>query len=374
MATLSVSRLYKRFGSVEVLKGIDLEARTGEFVALVGPSGCGKSTLLAMIAGLETVSEGEIRIDGRLVNSVAPKDRDIAMVFQSYALYPTMTARQNMTFGMESRRVPKTEMDAAIKRVSALLQIEPLLNRKPGQLSGGQRQRVAMGRALVRDPKLFLFDEPLSNLDAKLRVDMRTEIKKLHLRVGKTTVYVTHDQIEAMTLASRIAVMHQGSIQQFDEPRVVYDRPANMFVAGFMGSPSMNFIPGELTKIDGAPAVTIALEGGETVTLALAQMPAFRPADGRVVLGVRPEHLFRHTESLKAQKPALAKLTARVEVVEPTGAETHAVLKIGEREILGRFDPDHAPRLGELMPLGIDMSHACLFDPNSQSFIPQAGA
>jgi len=374
MATLSVSRLYKRFGSVEVLKGIDLEARTGEFVALVGPSGCGKSTLLAMIAGLETVSEGEIRIDGRLVNSVAPKDRDIAMVFQSYALYPTMTARQNMTFGMESRRVPKTEMDAAIKRVSALLQIEPLLNRKPGQLSGGQRQRVAMGRALVRDPKLFLFDEPLSNLDAKLRVDMRTEIKKLHLRVGKTTVYVTHDQIEAMTLASRIAVMHQGSIQQFDEPRVVYDRPANMFVAGFMGSPSMNFIPGELTKIDGAPAVTIALEGGETVTLALAQMPAFRPADGRVVLGVRPEHLFRYTESLKAQKPALAKLTARVEVVEPTGAETHAVLKIGEREILGRFDPDHAPRLGELMPLGIDMSHACLFDPNSQSFIPQAGA
>ncbi len=374
MATLSVSRLYKRFGSVEVLKGIDLEAATGEFVALVGPSGCGKSTLLAMIAGLETVSDGEIRIDGRLVNSVAPKDRDIAMVFQSYALYPTMTARQNMTFGMESRRVPKSEMDAAIKRVSALLQIEPLLNRKPGQLSGGQRQRVAMGRALVRDPKLFLFDEPLSNLDAKLRVDMRTEIKKLHLRVGKTTIYVTHDQIEAMTLASRIAVMHQGSIQQFDEPQVVYDRPANMFVAGFMGSPSMNFIPGELTKIDGAPAVTIALEGGETATLALAQMPAFRPADGRVVLGVRPEHLFRHTESLKAQKPALAKLTARVEVVEPTGAETHAVLKIGEREILGRFDPDHAPKLGELMPLGIDMSHACLFDPNTQSFIPQAGA
>jgi multiple sugar transport system ATP-binding protein len=374
MATLSVSRLFKRFGSVEVLKGIDLEARTGEFIALVGPSGCGKSTLLAMIAGLETVSEGEIRIEGRLVNSVAPKDRDIAMVFQSYALYPTMTARQNITFGMESRRVPRAEQDAAVKRVSALLQIEPLLNRKPGQLSGGQRQRVAMGRALVRDPKLFLFDEPLSNLYAKLRVDMRTEIKKLHQRVGKTTIYVTHDQIEAMTLASRIAVMHHGSIQQFDEPQVVYDRPANMFVAGFMGSPSMNFLPGELTKIDGAPAVTIALEGGETATLALAQMPAFRPADGKVVLGVRPEHLFRFTDSLRAQKPALAKLAAPVEVVEPTGAETHAVLKIGEREILGRFDPDHAPRLGELMPLGIDMSHACLFDPGTQAFIPQAGA
>ena len=374
MATLSISRRYKRFGAVEVLKGIDLEATTGEFVALVGPSGCGKSTLLAMIAGLESVSQGEIRIDGNLVNSVAPKDRDIAMVFQSYALYPTMTARQNITFGMESRRVPKAEQDAAVKRVSALLQIEPLLNRKPGQLSGGQRQRVAMGRALVRDPKLFLFDEPLSNLDAKLRVDMRTEIKKLHLRVGKTTVYVTHDQIEAMTLASRIAVMHQGAIQQFDEPQAVYDRPANMFVAGFMGSPSMNFIPAELTKLDNAPAVAIALQDGKTATLQLAQPPASRPADGKVVLGVRPEHLFRYSENLKAQKPALAKLTAPVEVVEPTGAETHAVLKVGEREILGRFDPDQAPRLGELLPLGIDMSHACLFDPQTQSFIPQAAA
>jgi multiple sugar transport system ATP-binding protein len=374
MATLTISRLYKRFGSVEVLKGIDLEARTGEFVALVGPSGCGKSTLLAMIAGLESVSEGEIRIDGRIVNSVAPKDRDIAMVFQSYALYPTMTARQNITFGMESRRVPKAEQDAAVKRVAGLLQIEPLLNRKPGQLSGGQRQRVAMGRALVRDPKLFLFDEPLSNLDAKLRVDMRTEIKKLHLRVGKTTIYVTHDQIEAMTLASRIAVMHHGAIQQFDEPQVVYDHPANMFVAGFMGSPSMNFISGELVKLDGRPAVAVALAGGETATLPLAQTPASRPADGKVVLGVRPEHLFRYTDNLRSQKSALAKLTAPVEVVEPTGAETHAVLKIGEREILGRFDPDGAPRLGELLPLGIDMAHACLFDPSTEALISQGVA
>jgi multiple sugar transport system ATP-binding protein len=374
MATLSISRLYKRFGAVEVLKGIELEARTGEFIALVGPSGCGKSTLLAMIAGLETVSQGEIRIDGNLVNSVAPKDRDIAMVFQSYALYPTMTARQNITFGMESRRVPKAEQDAAVRRVSALLQIEPLLNRKPGQLSGGQRQRVAMGRALVRDPKLFLFDEPLSNLDAKLRVDMRTEIKKLHLRVGKTTVYVTHDQIEAMTLASRIAVMHHGAIQQFDEPQAVYDRPANMFVAGFMGSPSMNFIPAELTKLDNAPAVAIELQDGKTATLPLAQTPAARPADSKVVLGIRPEHLFRYSENLKAQKPSLAMLTAAIEVVEPTGAETHAVLKVGDHEIVGRFDPDHAPRLGESLPMGIDMSHACLFDPATQALIPQAAA
>ena len=374
MAPLSISRLYKRFVMVEVVRGIDLEARKGEFIALVGPSGCGKSTLLAMIAGLESVSDGEIRIDGRIVNSVAPKDRDIAMVFQSYALYPTMTARQNMTFGMESRGVPKADQDAAIKRVASLLQIEPLLNRKPGQLSGGQRQRVAMGRALVRDPKLFLFDEPLSNLDAKLRVDMRTEIKKLHQRVGKTTIYVTHDQIEAMTLASRIAVMHQGAIQQFDEPQAVYDRPANMFVAGFMGSPSMNFITGELTKLDGRPAVAIALSGAETAMLPLPRTPAFCPANGKVVLGVRPERLFRYDPNLKAQKAGLAMLSAPVEVVEPTGAETHAVLKVGEREIVGRFDPDDAPRLGELMALGIDMAHACLFDPETQALIPQVAA
>jgi multiple sugar transport system ATP-binding protein len=225
----------------------------------------------------------------------------------------------------------------------------------------------------VRDPKLFLFDEPLSNLDAKLRVDMRTEIKKLHLRVGKTTIYVTHDQIEAMTLASRIAVMHQGAIQQFDEPQAVYDRPANMFVAGFMGSPSMNFIPGELIKVGGRPAVAIAL-GSETATLPLPQAPTLFPANGKVVLGVRPEHLFRYDPNLKAQKAGLAMVTSPVEVVEPTGAETHAVLKVGEQEIVGRFDPDGAPRLGELLPLGIDMAHACLFDPETQALIPQVAA
>ena len=368
MSTLTIRNVRKRFGNVEVLKGIDLEAKTGEFIALVGPSGCGKSTLLAMIAGLESISEGEIHIDGRLVNAVAPKDRDIAMVFQSYALYPTMTARQNMTFGMESRGVPKAEQDAAIKRVSALLQIEPLLGRKPGQLSGGQRQRVAMGRALVRDPKLFLFDEPLSNLDAKLRVDMRTEIKKLHQRVGKTTVYVTHDQIEAMTLASRIAVMHGGEIQQFDEPQTIYDRPANMFVAGFMGSPAMNFIPGALTDT----GVSIALDGGGAVDLPLPHALSRRPADGKVILGVRPEHLFRYDADQKARKPSLARLDAPVEIVEPTGAETIALLKLGERDITGRFDPDGAPKQGETFPLGIDMSHACIFDPVTSALIGRA--
>ena len=276
MSALTIRNLHKRYGAVEVLKGIDLEAQTGEFVALVGPSGCGKSTLLAMIAGLETITSGEIWIGDRLVNSVQPKDRDIAMVFQSYALYPTMTVRENITFGMESRGVPKAEQAEAVKRVAALLQIEQLLKRKPGQLSGGQRQRVAMGRALVRDPKLFLFDEPLSNLDAKLRVDMRTEIKKLHHRVGKTTMYVTHDQVEAMTLASRIAVMNQGSVQQFDTPKTIYDRPANMFVAGFMGSPAMNFIPARLAG--SRPASRCAPLTATSAALALAEpLPAGAP-------------------------------------------------------------------------------------------------
>src|ERR1700721_1176066 len=272
MSSLTLSNLRKSFRPVDVLKGVDLEAKTGEFIALGGPSGCGKSTLLAMIAGLEKITSGEIRIDGRLVNSVAPKDRDIAMVFQSYALYPTMTVRQNITFGMESRRVPRAAQDEAVKRVATLLQIEPLLQRKPGQLSGGQRQRVAMGRALVRDPKLFLFDEPLSNLDAKLRVEMRSEIKRLHQHVGKTTIYVTHDQVEAMTLASRIAVMHKGELQQFAEPRQVYDRPVNMFVRGFMGSPAMNFLNAELTGESGE-RVTFD-NGGAPIELALAAMPA----------------------------------------------------------------------------------------------------
>src|SRR4051794_25889025 len=255
MAALSIRSLSKRYANLEVLKGIDLDIESGEFTVLVGPSGCGKSTLLNIVAGLDRPSAGTVEIGGRIVNDIPPKDRDIAMVFQSYALYPSMTVRQNITFGMECRHVPKAEQEKALANVARLLQIEQLLHRKPAQLSGGQRQRVAMGRALVRDPLLFLFDEPLSNLDAKLRVEMRTEIKKLHQNIEKTTVYVTHDQVEAMTLASRIAVMHQGRVQQFAEPRQVYERPANMFVAGFMGSPAMNFLPAELASLDGRPAV-----------------------------------------------------------------------------------------------------------------------
>jgi multiple sugar transport system ATP-binding protein len=366
MSSLTISNLRKSFGVVEVLKGVDLEARSGEFVALVGPSGCGKSTLLAMIAGLETVSSGEIRIDGRLVNSVAPKDRDIAMVFQSYALYPTMTVRQNITFGMESRRVPRDAQDEAVKRVAGLLQIEPLLQRKPGQLSGGQRQRVAMGRALVRDPKLFLFDEPLSNLDAKLRVEMRSEIKRLHQRVGKTTIYVTHDQVEAMTLASRIAVMHKGELQQFAEPRAVYDRPANMFVAGFMGSPSMNFLNAEFSNERGE-SVVIANGGGAPIELPLARAPADATPSRKVILGLRPEHIsLHHPERAADGRPVVS---APVEIVEPTGAETMVALRLAGREVLARFDAHEAPEVGQSVAVSIDMARACLFDAQTERLL-----
>ncbi len=368
MSSLTISKLRKSFGPVDVLKGINLEARTGEFIALVGPSGCGKSTLLAMIAGLEKISSGEIRIDGRLVNSVAPKDRDIAMVFQSYALYPTMTVRQNITFGMESRRVPRAEQDAAVKRVAGLLQIEPLLQRKPGQLSGGQRQRVAMGRALVRDPKLFLFDEPLSNLDAKLRVEMRSEIKRLHQRVGKTTIYVTHDQVEAMTLASRIAVMHKGELQQFDVPRIVYDRPANMFVASFMGSPSMNFLNAEIADAQGMSLQLANGEGGP-LKLGLAAPAAARGDSRNVVLGVRPEHISLHRPDRAADKRACAIVPATVEIVEPTGAETMVGLRLAGREITARFEPHDAPDVGQTVTLSIDMSKACLFNAKTEQLM-----
>jgi multiple sugar transport system ATP-binding protein len=370
MASLEIVSLRKSFGSAEVLKGIDLQVEDGELVVLVGPSGCGKSTLLAIIAGLESVTEGEVVIGERVVNRVHPKDRNIAMVFQSYALYPTMTARQNITFGMECRHVPRQAQEAAVARVAQLLQIEPLLGRKPSQLSGGQRQRVAMGRALVRDPELFLFDEPLSNLDAKLRVEMRTEIKKLHQRLGTTIVYVTHDQVEAMTLASRIAVMHQGSIQQFAEPRIAYERPANMFVAGFMGSPPMNFIPARLAAAGNRPEVVI--EGnGSTLRLPVPHagetLQAWRERE--LVLGVRPENIAHHGRRAYDDAGAVGELEAQVEVVEPTGAETMVVIRLGGREVIARVDPDEAQPPGSLMRFEVDMRKACLFDPASEQLI-----
>src|SRR3954466_10808112 len=267
MASLSIRDVYKTYpNGVPVLKGVNIDIEDGQFLILVGGSGCGKSTLLNMIAGLETVTKGEIQIDGKTVNNLSPKDRDIAMVFQSYALYPSMTVRENISFGLNIRKVPKQEQTQIVDRVSNTLQITHLLDRKPGQLSGGQRQRVAMGRALARDPVMFLFDEPLSNLDAKLRIEMRSEIKLLHQRLGTTIVYVTHDQIEAMTLGDRIAVMRDGVVQQFGSPQEIYDNPANLYVAGFIGSPSMNFLRGKLVQ-DGTRTAFALEHAGQTTLL-----------------------------------------------------------------------------------------------------------
>ena len=360
MAELTIKDVRKSFGAVEVLKGINLDVRTGEFIALVGPSGCGKSTLLAIIAGLEKASSGTISIGRRVVSNVAPKDRDIAMVFQSYALYPTMTVRENMMFGMEARGVPVELREAALKRVSSLLQIDQLLKRKPGQLSGGQRQRVAMGRALVRDPKLFLFDEPLSNLDAKLRVEMRAEIKKLHQQIGKTTVYVTHDQVEAMTLSSRIAVLNKGELQQFDEPQTIYDHPANMFVAGFMGSPAMNFLKGRLKGKGTTQQIVLAEGSADETTLKLSRGVAAVDGTG-VIVGIRPEHFTQ------ALPKATNIINAIVTLVEPTGSETHVAARFGATEVTAKFFPKQAPKLGEAVKLAVDMDRVCLFDAETET-------
>jgi multiple sugar transport system ATP-binding protein len=359
MAALNVRGVHKRFGPVDVLKGIDLTVENGEFAVLLGPSGCGKSTLLNVIAGLERPDGGTVEIGDRVVNSVPPKDRNIAMVFQSYALYPSMTVRANITFGMECRGVPKPQRDEAVSRVASLLQIDRLLDRKPAQLSGGQRQRVAMGRALVRDPLLFLFDEPLSNLDAQLRVDMRTEIKQLHRRIGSTIVYVTHDQIEAMTMASRIAVMNHGELQQFAAPEIVYNRPANLFVARFLGTPPMNTVPARLV----AEGDTLVAVIGGKARLALPAQPAAARAylDRDVFLGIRPECISDHAGGIP--------LEAEVEVSEPTGAETLVLLRVGSERLRARVAPDAKLALGQPATFSVDTRTACLFDPQTERLI-----
>src|SRR5471030_3328978 len=370
MAALRIRDLWKRFGTLDVLKGVDLEIDSGEFTVLVGPSGCGKSTLLAIIAGLERASGGDIEIGGRPMNDVAPKDRDIAMVFQSYALYPAMTVRRNITFGMECRGVPKAQQAEAVARVARLLQIEPLLERRPAQLSGGQRQRVAMGRALVRDPLLFLFDEPLSNLDAKLRVEMRMEIKRLHQRIGATIVYVTHDQIEAMTMATRIAVMHQGAVQQFADPDTVYRYPANLFVARFMGSPPMNTMPARLVAEEGGPVVVIGAGRPDEVRLRLQgydAAAAFRGSE--VVLGIRPECIAEGSRGFSGASGAPIVVDAPVEMIEPTGAETMVLLRLGGEPVLARISPDIRPTPGALAPFALDTRRICLFDPATERLI-----
>lgn len=291
MAFLDISNVSKSYGSVEVLQEINIHVEKGELLVLVGPSGCGKSTLLNMIAGLEDISSGEISIKGRIVNGVHPSKRNIAMVFQSYALYPNMTVAKNITFGLEMHGIPKNEREQALKEVAKLLQIEPLLERKPSQLSGGQRQRVAMGRALVRKPDVFLFDEPLSNLDAKLRVDMRTEIKKLHQTLGTTIIYVTHDQIEAMTLSTRIAVMYKGLLQQVGTPKQIYNDPKNLFVAGFMGSPSMNLISSKIEVSDASSYILFQNKNGDAQKLEIpnASTTVRNYHDKNIIFGIRPE-------------------------------------------------------------------------------------
>ena len=361
MSALTIRDLSKRFGPVEVLQGINLEIASGEFTVLVGPSGCGKSTLLNIIAGLERQTSGNVEIGDRIVDDIAPKDRDIAMVFQSYALYPSMTVRQNITFGMECRNVPRPQRDEAVARVARLLQIEALLDRKPGQLSGGQRQRVAMGRALVRDPLLFLFDEPLSNLDAQLRAEMRLEIKQLHQRLGSTIVYVTHDQIEAMTLATRIAVMRQGVVQQFADPETVYNRPANLFVARFMGAPPMNTLEARLEAGAGGAVAVV----GQAETAIRMPVPAGAESwIGReVVLGIRPECIAEPTRQFGDVPGATMTICAGVEMIEPTGAETIVVLRLGEARALARVSPDVAYRAGEAARFAVDTRKISLFDP-----------
>ncbi|MGE3064495.1 MAG: ABC transporter ATP-binding protein [Hyphomicrobiaceae bacterium] len=346
MAAVDVRQVRKSFGNHEVLHGVSVPIADGEFVVLVGPSGCGKSTLLRMIAGLENITSGEIRIGDRVVNSVPPKERDVAMVFQNYALYPHMTVAANMGFSLRLRGAAQSEIDAGVRRAADILGLVPLLERFPRQLSGGQRQRVAMGRAIVRDPQVFLFDEPLSNLDAKLRVAMRTEIKELHQRLKTTTVYVTHDQIEAMTMADKIVVMHDGIVEQMGAPLDLYDRPENLFVAGFIGSPAMNFLKGKI-KANGASA----FEGPAGVHLPLSQSPG--SWDGRpAIYGVRPEHFTLAEDGAEAS----------VQVVEPTGSEVQVAATMGGEDIIAVFRERHPFKPGDKIRLKPDPRLVHVFD------------
>jgi multiple sugar transport system ATP-binding protein len=369
MGFLDISRVTKSYGQVQVLHDVDISVEEGEFLVLVGPSGCGKSTLLNMIAGLESISSGEIAIRGRVVNGVHPSRRNIAMVFQSYALYPNMTVAQNMTFGLEMHGVPKAERDRALADVAKLLQIDHLLDRKPAQLSGGQRQRVAMGRALVRNPDVFLFDEPLSNLDAKLRVDMRTEIKKLHQKLGTTIVYVTHDQIEAMTLSTRIAVMNKGRVQQLGTPKEIYDRPANLFVATFMGSPAMNILPAKVVLRDGAPHAEITDAEGAVRHLRFAQANLAAWAGREIALGLRPEAIT-DPEGADRKSRNIQSLANRVTVTEPAGSDTFVTMTLSGRDVIARMRADAEVRPGEIFDFAVNMDKAVAFDPQTEARIP----
>ena len=359
MADVTLRKVIKRYDDVEAVRGIDLDIADHEFVVLVGPSGCGKSTTLRMIAGLEDITDGDIMIGGDIVNDVPPKDRDIAMVFQNYALYPHMTVAENMSFGLRLKRYPKAEIKTRIDEAARMLDIVELVDRKPKQLSGGQRQRVAMGRAIVRNPKVFLFDEPLSNLDAKLRVQMRIEIKKVHQKVRTTTVYVTHDQVEAMTLADRVVVMNHGCIEQIGTPNDLYHNPSTRFVAGFIGSPAMNFMPCRLEDV--ADKLQIRLT--DRIAFPLPPKRAARyqnvARNERLLLGIRPEHI---TEAKAHPEPGVETFDAVLDVTEPMGMETLIYLELEGVEICGRVNPNAGARDGGPLRLAVDLNNMHLLN------------
>jgi len=371
MAEVVLQRVTKKFGDFVAVNSIDLRAEDEEFIVLVGPSGCGKTTTLRMIAGLEEVTEGEIYIGERLVNNVPPKDRDIAMVFQNYALYPHMNVYNNMAFGLKLRKVPKKEIDERVRKAAELLGITDKLKSKPKELSGGQRQRVAVGRAIVRNPKVFLFDEPLSNLDAKLRVAMRAELQELHRELRTTTIYVTHDQVEAMTLGQRVAVIKDGVVQQYADPQQTYDHPANMFVAGFIGSPAMNFLPAKLIG-EGGRLYLMNADGaaGEHFKLKIpqdkvAELEGYRGQE--VIFGIRPENL--KTEEMAPDHDPEAVLEARVRVREPLGDELIILAKNGEQELVARLDPRVKVEINQTIKLIAEMGFMHLFDKETEETI-----
>mgnify|MGYP000617924369 FL=1 len=355
MADLKLNKVIKRFGEVQTIHGVDLDIKHGEFVVFVGPSGCGKSTLLRMIAGLETISDGEVIIDGQTVNDVSPSARGIAMVFQSYALYPHMTVKENMSFGLRLAKRPKEEIEQRVGEAARILKLEPLLDRLPKQLSGGQRQRVAIGRTIVRNPKVFLFDEPLSNLDAELRVQMRVEISKLHEQLGNTMVYVTHDQVEAMTMADKIVVLRDGRVEQVGAPLELYHNPVNQFVAGFIGSPRMNFLNAKVLQMDGSKA-QLQLSGGEQFSMTLD-----RPVKvGDVLLmGIRPEHLL-------IGETGDVNIALNVDVVEALGGTTFAYTQYaGEDQVVVVADGSHIIPRGKTIEVSFKLDHVHLFDTST---------
>ena len=367
MSSLSLQGVGKTYpNGFQAVKDFNLEIEDKEFIIFVGPSGCGKSTTLRMIAGLEEITEGTLEIDGKVMNDIEPKDRDIAMVFQNYALYPHMTVKENMAFGLKLRKLPKEEIDAKVNDAARILGLENLLDRKPKALSGGQRQRVAMGRAIVRNPKVFLMDEPLSNLDAKLRVQMRTEIAALHQRLGTTIIYVTHDQTEAMTLGTRIVVMKDGIVQQVDTPQNLYDKPANLFVAGFMGSPQMNFMEGEV-KVEGETAkISFA---GTDIVLPKDKSKALIDGgyDGKtVVFGIRPEDIDDDPDFVAK---SAASFESKVNVYELLGAEVFLYFDIGEKPITARVAPNTTARPGDTIKVGFDVSKLHIFDKETEETI-----